>query len=47
MATFVLILDEIGWMLNELIASYLNPYMEEMPRTTEAETVEQNALTEE
>lgn len=39
LSTFVIILSVMGWMRHELRESYLNPYLEEVTRTTQIEEV--------
>lgn len=40
LSTFVLIIGVMGWMRHELRESYLNPYLDEVTRTTQVEEVE-------
>lgn len=44
LSTFVLILGIMGWMRHELRESYLDPYMNDMPRTTQLEEIDEQVL---
>lgn len=44
LSTFVLILGIMGWMRHELRESYLDPYMNDMPRTTHLEEIDEQVL---